>query len=52
MLRAGTPATDVAEHLGHSFETLSGVYAHAIKAMKGKPAQPLDEAISADRVRQ
>ena len=51
MLRAGIPATDVAEHLGHSFETLSGVYAHAIKAMKGQPSRPLEAAISAARVR-
>jgi integrase len=51
MLRAGTPATDVAEHLGHSIETLLSVYAHAIKEMKGQPAVPLDKAIRAARVR-
>lgn len=51
MLRAGTPATDVAEHLGHSVETLLSVYAHAIKEMKGQPAVPLDKAIRAARVR-
>jgi integrase len=55
MLRAGIPAPDVAEHMGHSLETLLSVYAHAIKAMKGKPAEPLDKAIRAargtDRVR-
>jgi integrase len=39
MLRAGIPAPDVAEHMGHSLETLLCVYAHAIKAMKGQPAQ-------------
>ena len=49
MLRAGIPAPDVAEHLGHSLETLLSVYAHAIKAMKGQPAQSLDAAIEAAR---
>jgi integrase len=49
MLRAGIPAPDVAEHLGHSLETLLSVYAHAIKAMKGQPAEPLDKAIKRAR---
>jgi hypothetical protein len=51
MLRAGTPATDVADHLGHGLGVLQDTYAHAIKDMKGKRAQPLDKAISAKRVR-
>jgi integrase len=51
MLRAGIPYTDVADHLGHSPDTLLSVYAHAIKAMKGKPAVPLDKAIRSARVR-
>lgn len=51
MLRAGEPTTDVAEHLGHSLETLLSTYAHAIKEMKGQPAVPMDKAIRAARVR-
>ncbi len=51
MLRAGIPAPDVAEHMGHSLGVLLDTYAHAIKDMKGKRAQPLDKAISAKRVR-
>jgi len=52
MLRAGTPHADVAEHLGHSEAILMDPYSHAIKALKGKRARPLDKAISAARVRQ
>ncbi len=52
MLRAGIPHTDVAEHLGHSPETLLTTYAHSIRAMKGQRAVPVDKAIRDARVRQ
>jgi len=49
MIHAGTPLTEIAEHLGNSVGVLSQTYAHVIKDMRGQPATSVADAIMSAR---
>lgn len=49
LLHAGWPLTEVADHLGHSVDTLARDYAHVIAELKGKRPVSVDVAIARAR---
>jgi integrase len=49
LINAGTPLTEVAEHLGNSVGVLSQTYAHVIKDMRGQSATSVPDAIMSAR---
>jgi len=49
MIRANIPLTEVAEHMGHGLDVLSGTYAHDISSMRRQPARPIEEMITSAR---
>lgn len=48
-IAAGVSIPEVAENLGHSTATCARVYAHPIKAMRGREPKPLEDMISEAR---
>lgn len=50
-IRAAEPLAEIAADLGHSVETLIRTYTHEIEAMRGKPAEPVENVIRAARRR-